>query len=221
MRLRFAPPPFLILFLCAILSGVFYYWWDNSSNPANPASPQPVLTQPAVAAQIASPAATPDNLLPTATIVPAVLTANRRQQITPGSTIFIPRASIYSQIVQAFLDGQSWDISQLRSNVGHLEGTSWVDQPGNVVLSGHIELSNGNPGIFANLPDLQISDLIIIETPDTEYRYSVVDIYRTVPQNLDPVRPTLSDRLTLITCGSYDFVSDVYQERIIVVAERM
>ena len=58
------------------------------------------------------------------------------------------RAGIFSRVIESYLDGQSWDISQLRTNVGHLEGTSWLNQNGNIVLAAHVELSDGTRGAW-------------------------------------------------------------------------
>lgn len=174
--------------------------------------------------------ATEEATRPPATVTPSASdtpdaapspTRSERSEVPPDSTLFIPSAAILSDIVQAYLDGQSWDVSQLSTNVGHLEGTAWVDRPGNVVLSGHVEMSDGRRGVFASLDELQEGDLLVLTSEGVEYTYVVTDVYITEPDDLAPLQPTTSEhRLTLITCGAYDFFSDAYLERVIVVAER-
>lgn len=139
-------------------------------------------------------------------------------EIPEGTSLFIPSAGIHAPIVQAYLDGSSWDVSRLGTNVGHLEGTAWFTEPGNVVLSGHVELADGRQGVFSNLNDLQINDIIVLNSNNQERHYVITSISSTTPDDLEPVMPTLEDRLTLITCGNYDFFQDSYLERLIVVA---
>jgi LPXTG-site transpeptidase (sortase) family protein len=82
-------------------------------------------------------------------------------------------------------------------------------------------MSDGRPGVFANLGELARDDIIVVTTNGEEHRYIVTDVYSTIPDDLQPLMPTTSDRLTLITCNSYDFFTDSYLERTIVVAERL
>ncbi|MFW5691795.1 MAG: sortase [Chloroflexota bacterium] len=136
-----------------------------------------------------------------------------------NAQIIIPSIAVNAPVVQTYLDGVSWDVSTLGMNVGHLQGTSWMSEiPGNIVLSGHVEMRDGRQGVFSGLDNLQPGDLIILQEGDVERRYVVVSIGETAPDDLAPVRPTLDERLTLITCDAYDFFSDSYLERTVVVA---
>lgn len=212
MRLRFGRPSLPLLIFFAALFGIAFYFYDNWEDiPVSAALPTAAATLvPSVTATpIPSPTAPPRTSIP------------GRQEIPQDTTLFIPTAGIFSYVVQAYLDGTSWDISQLRSNAGHLEGTPWVDQPGNVVISGHVELSTGQPGIFASLIDLEIGDVVTVRSNEVDYVYVISEIYNTRPDDLQPLMPTTTDRLTLITCNSYDFLSNTYQERVIIVAERV
>jgi LPXTG-site transpeptidase (sortase) family protein len=219
MRLRFGKPSLPLLMFFAALIGIIFYIVDNRNNISPVTSTQFVPTEVALDE--------PTQVAAQATVFPSLsesLNPSRiitRQEIPQTSSIFIPTAGVISNIVQTYLDGSSWDISQLRSNVGHLEGTPWVDQPGNAVLSGHVELADGRPGIFAELNLVQVNDLVIVQSNGNEYTYIVTEIYSTTPNDLVPLMPTPEDRLTLITCSGYDFFSNTYQERDIVVAERM
>lgn len=219
MRLRFGRPSLPLLMFFAALIGVVFYLVQSRSNrtPANQ--------------QVASPTEIaviePTNIPVQATTFPSLTQSLdpggliTRQEIPAEAHIYIPTAGVVSNIIQAYLDGSSWDISQLRSNVGHLEGTAWVDQPGNVVLSGHVELSNGTPGIFADLQLVSVNDIVRVQSDDVWHLYMVTEVYMTTPDNLEPLMPTADDRLTLITCDSWDFLTNAYLERVIVVAERI
>ena len=137
------------------------------------------------------------------------------------ATIFIPSAGIYSDIVRVYLDGTSWDVSQLGKNIGHLQGTPWVGEPGNIVLSGHVELSDGSVGVFANLEEIHVNDFIIIQQDNQEWRYQVQSVGITEPTDLTPLFQTPENQLTLITCDRYDFFQDAYLDRTIIIATQV
>lgn len=139
-----------------------------------------------------------------------------------NARIQIPAAGINATIIEVYLDGESWDVSELGANAGHLQGTAWMSPvPGNIVLSGHVELRDGRKGIFARIGELNDGDIVILQQDGEERRYVVTEQYNTDPGDLTPVYPTTEDRLTLITCDDYDFFQDSYQERVIVVAKRI
>ncbi|MGB7341953.1 MAG: sortase [Phototrophicaceae bacterium] len=216
MRLRFGRLSLPMLIFCAVIVGVIFYYFDNSSDTA-------VIDETPVslaAAQTTQEAISQPIMASTPTVATRYTTSNR-QDIPEDTKIFIPTANIWSDVIQAYLAGGNWDITNLRSNAGHLEGTAWVNQPGNTVISGHVELSSGLPGIFSRLTDLQIGDTIQIFSEGIEYTYTVTESYYTIPTDLEPLMPTINDRLTLITCNSYDIVTNAYQERLIIVAERV
>jgi LPXTG-site transpeptidase (sortase) family protein len=244
MRLRFGRPSLSVLIAFAMLIGVIFYVWDNAS-PTAPPDPDIAQLPPTLTPNVPDTAST--NIPAASTRTPAptierpidrssagdpdldrmtsVTSISRqigfRQEIPDNVSVFIPRAGIYSQVIQAYLDDTSWDVSQLGTRVGHLEGTAWLDEPGNVVLSGHVEMRDGRPGIFANLDELRVDDVVILRQSSTEYRYIITEIRTVAPTDLSPVMPTSDDRLTLITCNTYDFFSDSYLERMIIVAERL
>lgn len=139
------------------------------------------------------------------------------------ASLLIPRTGAIAPITQVYLDGTSWDVSNLGMAVGHLQGTSWVTgtPPGNIVLSGHVELSDGRRGIFAGLEDLQPGETIILTRNGIDYFYRVVEINGVEPDDLTPVYPTTTERLTLITCSDYNFFADTYDQRQVVIAERI
>jgi LPXTG-site transpeptidase (sortase) family protein len=137
----------------------------------------------------------------------------------PQTTMVIPTAGIFAPVIQVYLDGVSWDVSQLGANAGHLQGTPWFDAGGNIGLAGHVEMADGRPGIFAQIDRLKIGDPIEITDRGVLHRYAVRVVKKTSPDDLTVLYPTPTDRLTLITCGAYDFLQDAYQERVVVVAE--
>lgn len=237
MRLRFGQPSFVVLVMFAVIAGIIFYFWDNPPPAIMQSTTQEAThnTTTDTLAQVASPMPTAtafgnldsfvsrDIALPTVVPSPTpaveVTQTGFRQEIPSGTRIFIPRAGIEAPIIQAYLDGTSWDVSQLGRNVGHLEGTGWLGEPGaNVVLSGHVEMSDGRGGIFSNLDKLEIGNVITLTSQGRAYTYIVSEISLTSPTDIEPVLPKGDDRLTLITCNDYDFFSNSYRERRIVIA---
>lgn len=157
--------------------------------------------------------------LPTAT-VPFAPTDTPVPDLPTDTTLFIPSIDVAAPIIQVYLDGESWDISHLGRRVGHLQGTSLPTSQGNVILSAHVEMADGQPGIFAPLKNVQLADEVLLQYGGSMYRYAVTEMYVASSDDFTPIDST-EDRLTLITCGPYDFASNSYPERFVVVAERV
>lgn len=210
----------ITLIFLGILAGVVFLIYDNlqiNSNPTIDSLTSELLPSPSPFLMTATPQGQLQN---TATEVAQV--AESYTTINNAS-IFVPSAGINAPIIRVFIDDSTWDVSTLGMNVGHLQGTSWIndEQPGNIVLSGHVEMRDGRAGIFAPIRDLTIGEIIFLRQGGEERRYVISDIYNVQPDDLQPLYPSTDDRLTLITCDEYDFVRNVYGERTVVVAERL
>ncbi|NWF70929.1 MAG: sortase [Chloroflexi bacterium] len=192
-----------------VLLGAAFFVYDNWRSGMERAA-LPTAAPTATAQASATPPPTADLQAPLAAT----------NALTP-TTLFIPTQGILAPVIQVFLDGLSWDIRNLGTNVGHLQGTAWLDSPGNIVLSGHVEMSDGRLGVFASLNQLAQGDLIVLQHGSEERRYSVRSIGRVQPTDLSVLYPTLNEQLTLITCEDYDFFQNSYLERVVVVADRI
>jgi LPXTG-site transpeptidase (sortase) family protein len=137
-----------------------------------------------------------------------------------GISLSIPTVNIYSPIITFYLDGVSWAIDPWENHVGYLQGTAWVDVPGNIALGGHSEYPDGTPGIFNGLYGVNIGDPIYLNVNGSQRRYIVTEKRSVRFDDLSVVYPTTSERLTLITCDipSYDAGTNFYWERLVVVA---
>jgi LPXTG-site transpeptidase (sortase) family protein len=194
-----------------IVFGMIFFSLDNGQ-PAQVAAVEHTA-QPTRLARVTE-TSTPEPL--------AAATATPQPPSAPApTTVFIPTVGIHTSIIEAYLDGTSWDVANLGTNVGHLQGTAWLDEPGNVVLAGHAELADGRRGIFARVGEVTVGDPIIVRQGDSERHYIVRAVEITTPDDLTVLYPTTSDQLTLITCDAYDFFQDVYRERTVVIAERI
>ena len=138
-------------------------------------------------------------------------------------SISIPALNIQSPIREFHLNGTSWDIDRWERGVGHLQGTAWFDAPGNIALGGHSEMPDLSRGIFAELDQLEIGDLIVIHFGLEERHYAVTSITNVAQDDLTPLYPTSSERLTLITCDTltYNRRIHAYAKRVVVIAERL
>jgi LPXTG-site transpeptidase (sortase) family protein len=158
---------------------------------------------------------------PVEAAVPQIGPTIAAPDIPADATLFIPSAGVYATIIQVYLDGVSWDIRNLGKNAGHLQGTALPGEDGNFVLSAHVEMSDGSKGPFAALKTVQAGDIIEVTMDGQTWRYAVTDSHITTPDDLTPILPAGDDRLTLITCGNYDFFSNSYPDRLVVVAARI
>ena len=199
---RFALVPMMWVALLGIVVGVGFYLTQTTPAPIVP----PAFTDEPTATPTESAKARATSLPPT----------------KPNATLTLPTLGIFAEIITAYIDEDgAWDVSQLGMRVGHLDGTAWVNQVGNVVLSGHVEMADGRLGVFAPLEQLKVGDVLTIEDRETLYRYQVYDIRYVTPNIIDVLEdhPTRPHTLTLITCSGYRFVSNEYAERLVVFAE--
>ena len=175
------------------------------------------------------PAATPEvAALPSLTpsLIPTIAPTARPLPTStpyPAANLNAPTAGINATIVDVYLDGQSWDVSQLGNNIGHLQGTGWFGKTGNIGLAGHVEMADGRSGIFRNIEKMTKGDPITLTLGNLRQNYKVTDVKRVKPDDLSILAPSTVDTITLITCdiGAYNFLQNTYGDRIVVVAERV
>lgn len=217
--------PVRTLIILGIIGGVAFFLFDQSRAP----EPQDTVLATQAPTEVAPVVVENANATPTpqfsnqlaVTPSPTPIIADNLFADIENAALVIPSAGIVAPIIRVYVGGTSWDVSNLGNNIGHLEGTRWIPDDGNVVLSGHVELADGREGIFANLNELSVGDRVIITQDGNDYHYDVSTIGTYEPTDLTPIYPSDNNRLTLITCGSYDFISDSYLERVVVVAEQV
>lgn len=196
------------MLLLGVIIGIAYFAFDQWRTPSAPA------TAPTPTVQVTDAPAIPS---PPPTDKPATATP------VPQARLSIPTAGVNSPIVDVYLNGDSWDVSLLGNYAGHLQGTGWFGKPGNIGVAGHVELADGRPGIFARIEQLDLGDPVLLTLNQVEQRYQVTAVKRVAPDDLTVLYPSAIDQITLITCdyGSYNFLQNAYQERIVVIAERV
>ncbi len=102
----------------------------------------------------------------------------------------------------------------LRHAAGHVEGTAFPGQNGNIGISGHRDT------FFRSLRNIRDNDIITIVTPNGHYRYRVVSTKVVDPANLAVLDSDGTEILTLITCYPFYFVGPA-PNRFIVRAQRV
>jgi LPXTG-site transpeptidase (sortase) family protein len=146
-----------------------------------------------------------------------------RVRSSAPASITIPALNISASVEEFPLSGHSWKIDQWDKGIGHLEGTAWLGEPGNMVVAGHSRMPDMSDGIFAGLDDLTVGDTITVSDGSQEWHYAVTDVRSVDYKDVSVVYPTDTDQITLITCdvGSYNGKSQKYARRVVVVAQRV
>jgi len=138
-------------------------------------------------------------------------------------SISIPAIGVDAPIVtigiRTFSDGSvTWDTTNLTTQVGYLDGTSWFGEGGNIVLGGHSELAERAPAVFYRLDELVVGDEIIINTGNGERRYTITRTFDVDAFDLSIVYPTNHEQLTIMTCDTSSYVNGAYTRRTVVIA---
>lgn len=94
--------------------------------------------------------------------------------------------------------------SALKDGVVHYPGTSLPGQKGNVVITGHSSYFPWDPGrfkdVFALLHEVVEGDQIVLYHDQEKFTYQVEAIKVVLPEDIEVLKQTPDDRLTLITC---------------------
>jgi sortase A len=101
---------------------------------------------------------------------------------------------------------------ELKRGPGHLVDTAFPGQSGNCIIAGHRDMH------FRILKDVKPGEDIVLETPDTRYRYRVVKRSIVYPTDTRALQPTDTPTLTLVTCYPFYYLGPA-PKRFIVRAE--
>jgi len=123
----------------------------------------------------------------TATTDPAQIPAGFLGKIT------VPRLDLSAVINEGVGD------DTLSIAVGHVPGTALPGGRGNIALAAHRDT------LFRGLKDIQPNDEIDLDTVWGAYKYRVKSFKVVEPTDVEPLRRTDSDVLTLITCYPFDY----------------
>ncbi len=159
--------------------------------------------------------------LPETGFAPGVITDLRRvtretYSNAGGITLEIPSLAIKIPVVGVPLRDGAWNVSWLDIQAGWLEGSAFPSWKGNSVLTGHVYLSNGLPGPFANLSRLRYGERIVVHAYGERYIFEVQTNTLVEPDDTSALKHEKQPWLTLITCKEYDQNTDTYRKRVVV-----
>ncbi len=126
----------------------------------------------------------------------------------PWARVEIPRLRLRAVAVEGD------DAALLRRAVGHVPGTAFPWEEGNVALAGHRD------SFFRPLRRVKIGDLVRIVTPESVYTYRVSSTREVAPQKVAVLAATPRPTLTLITCFPFGWIGPA-PERFVVQAVRV
>lgn len=102
----------------------------------------------------------------------------------------------------------------LRLSLGHIPGTAFPGQPGNVGIAGHRDAE------FRALRDVKTKDLIEVQTSSGKYVYSVESTQIVKPTDVTVLNAASYPELTLVTCYPFYYVGSA-PDRFIVKARQI
>src|SRR4029079_13318211 len=130
----------------------------------------------------------------------------RRAEPAPGATlgrIDIPRLGV-SAIVRAGSDAKT-----LRLAVGHIPGTAFPGDAGNVGLAGHRDT------FFRGLKNIRADDLISIATVEGTYTYRVERTTVVNPSDVWVLYSPVHGTVRLVTCCPFSYVGSAPQRCVV------
>ena len=176
-----------------------------------PIEAQPTATPSPTA--LASPTAAP---LATASPTPTPTSAPITIQPGQATRLVIPKLSLDVPVLFAPVEHGTWQVDHLYQAVGHLEGTAPPGSNSNMVLAGHVTLSAGVYGPFANLGYLAPGDLVIVYEGDKEFLYLISGRQTVDSKSVEVVYPSETGEITLITCTNWSSTENRYTNRLVV-----
>lgn len=132
--------------------------------------------------------------------------------------VLIPALDVYTKLVEAPIQGSTWDVSDFFDELAHLEGTAVPGTAGNTVIAGHVTTTRGL-GPFRNLDQILPGESVIVKDYDVEYTYVVTEVYEVSPKDIEVTYNTNNAMLTLISCADWNPARRTYNKRIVVRAE--
>lgn len=127
---------------------------------------------------------------------------------SPISRLDIPRIRVSVMVVDGI------GPHSLSLAAGHVPGTAFPDESGNVGIAGHRDT------FFRNLRDIREDDLITLTTLHGSYQYSVEWTRVVAPSDVEVLRTSNQPILTLVTCYPFYYVGSA-PERFIVRAKQI
>src|ERR1035437_2177407 len=118
------------------------------------------------------------------------------EQVNNPVRILIPKANIDLKIIDAPIVNGYWELSENTASYGL--GSGHPGTKSNTVIFAH-----AREGLFYNLKDVKVGDIIYVFTKDEWYRYQVGTITAVYPSQTEVLQNTKKEVLTLYTCTGF------------------
>ncbi len=145
--------------------------------------------------------------IPSRTVASIVAQAAARDGSIIGK-IEIPRLGVSAMVAEGV------EPHTLELAAGHIPGTSFPGQPGNVAIAGHRDT------FFRNLRKIRTHDLIRLTTLSGSYDYLVESMRVVGPDDVEVLKASSEPTLTLVTCFPFYYVGPA-PERFVVRARQI
>ncbi len=129
-------------------------------------------------------------------VINSDLLSSKKTQSNPVR-ILVPKVDIDLPIVDAKIVNGYWEISETSASYGL--GSGHPGEKGNMVIFAH-----AREGFFYNLKNTKIDDIVYVFTKDKWHRYKVSKITQVYPDQIEVIKPTKDEVLTLYTCTGFN-----------------
>jgi sortase A len=126
---------------------------------------------------------------------------DRGSSIIASTQTIIGRVTIRRLHVSAMVE-EGVDSRTLSRAIGHIPGTAFPGQPGNVGIAGHRDT------FLRALRDLHPHDKIDFTTRSGNYHYRVESLTIVDPTDVEVLKPTGRRALTIVTCFPFNYIGN-------------
>lgn len=123
--------------------------------------------------------------------------------------IIIPSLNLDLPVTPSRVVKGYWEVSATNASFGL--GSNIPGKAGNTVIFAH-----ARDGLFGDLPKIKKEEVIYVLSKKSWYQYKIEEIKEVYPSQIEVIKPTEDERLTLFTCSGF---ADT--KRLIVVAKRI
>ena len=116
----------------------------------------------------------------------------------PPNKIIIPKVSINLPVFTAQINYDTWEVRMDGASFG--QSTTYPGNIGNTVIFSH-----ARPGLFQDLPNLQIGDYIHVFTAQDWFVYKVAKVLVVDPNDTGEIFSSNKHELTLFTCTGINY----------------
>lgn len=181
------------------------------------------------AAATAKPASPVETAAPIETSVPSAHRTSAPTKVLPASdpvSVSVPSAGIESELLSLGLNGDgSLEVPPdgPGAPAGWYSRSPTPGERGPAVLLGHVNATDGGPGVFAHLRDLKAGDLIRVARQDGTTSVFTFDHADQYSKDAFPTQTvygnTEGPELRLITCDGYDPATGLFDDNYVVYAK--